>query len=51
MAQGFIQPHLAEWNNRVIPLASYVAGGLALRDVNITVGTTVRIQASLGSAV
>jgi hypothetical protein len=50
MAQGFIQPHLTEWNGREIALASYVAGGLALRDVRITVGNTVRIEASLGNA-
>jgi hypothetical protein len=51
MAQGFIQPHLATWNDRVIPLASYVAGELALRDIQITVGTSVRIEASLQGAV
>jgi hypothetical protein len=49
MAQGFIQPHLEQWNGRVIPLASYVAGGLALRDVHITVGEKVRVEASLGT--
>ena len=49
MAQGFVQPHINEWNGKVIPLASYVAGGLALRDVKIIVGTTVRVEASLGA--
>ncbi len=50
MAEGFIKPHLAEWNGRTIPLASYLAGGLALCDIHITVGETVRIEAVLGSA-
>jgi hypothetical protein len=50
MAQGFIQPHIEQWNGRVLPLASYVAGGLALKNIGITVGNSVRIEASLGTA-
>lgn len=49
MAQGLIQPRLAELNGRVIPLGDYVAAGLTVQDLRISTGEKVRLEATLGT--
>jgi hypothetical protein len=51
MAQGMIQPRLAEWNGRVIPLGDYMAAGLTVSDLRITTGEKVRLEATFAPAV
>jgi hypothetical protein len=50
MAQGMIQPRLAEWNDRVIPLGEYVAAGLTVSDLRISTGEKIRIDARFAPA-
>jgi hypothetical protein len=50
MAQGMIQPRLAEWNGRVIPLGDYIAAGLKVSDLQITTGEKVRLEATFAPA-
>lgn len=51
MAQGMIQPRLAEWEGRVLPLGGYVAAGLTVQDFRISTGEKVRLEASFAPAV
>jgi hypothetical protein len=50
MAQSMIQPRLAEWNGRVVPLGDYVAAGLTVSDLRITTGEKVRLEATFAPA-
>jgi hypothetical protein len=51
MAQGMIQPRLAEWNGRVVPLGNYVAAGLTVQDLRISTGDKIRLDATFGPTV
>jgi len=51
MAQSMIQPRLAEWEGRVVPLGDYVAAGLTVRDLRISTGEKIRLEATFGPAV
>lgn len=48
MAQSMIQPRLAEWEGRVVPLGDYVAAGLTVRDLRISTGEKLRLDATFG---
>ena len=50
MAQGMIQPRLAEYNDRVIPLGEYMAAGLTVSDLRISTGEKVRLEATFSPA-
>ena len=50
MAQSMIQPRLAEWNGRVVPLGDYVAAGLTVTDLRISTGEKVRLEATFAPA-
>jgi hypothetical protein len=50
MAQGMIQPRLAEYNGKVIPLGEYLAAGLTVSDLRISTGEHVRLEAKFASA-
>jgi hypothetical protein len=50
MVQGMIQPRLAEWNGRIVPLGDYVAAGLTVSDLRITTGEKVTLEATFAPA-
>jgi hypothetical protein len=49
MAQGMIQPKLAPLNGRVIPLGDYVAAGLSVKDLKISTGDRLRLEATFAA--
>ena len=51
LAQSFLHPHLAKWNDRTIPLPELTQGGFLLRDVRVEVtDDALRIEAELAAA-
>ena len=49
LATGFLRPRFAEIEKRSIPLAAYPFAGVALRDVRISGGNALRIDAQFGA--
>jgi len=47
LAQGFLAPHLATWQDRRIPLTDYSAAGMRVRNLRVTAGDVVRLDAEL----
>jgi hypothetical protein len=46
MARGILEPRLAEYNGKVIPLGSFVAAGLAVKDLRVATGDALTIDAT-----
>jgi hypothetical protein len=50
LAAGFARPHLDRLEGRTFPLMTFTPAGLSLRDVEMTVGETLRVSAHFGTA-
>jgi hypothetical protein len=50
LAAGFARPHLDRLEGRTFPLLTFTPAGLSLRDVEMTVGETLRASAHFGVA-
>lgn len=50
MAKGYLEPEIAKWNGRVVPLGDYIAAGLKVKDLRITAGEKARLEAQFGAA-
>lgn len=50
MAKGYLEPEIAKWNGKVIPLGDYVTAGLKVTDLKISAGEKARIEAKFGSS-
>ena len=49
MASGFIQPHLAEFEGRRIPLSAFPLGEIKIRNLSVEVGEALRLRAEFSS--
>jgi hypothetical protein len=50
MAQSFLRPRLDEWNGKELHLAAMLPANLAVREVRLSAGESVRVDASFGGA-
>ncbi len=50
LAQGFLAPHLAAWRGREVRLGSWLAAGLQVRDLRLSAGNALRLEASFAAA-
>jgi hypothetical protein len=50
LAGGFARPHLDRLEGRVFPLLASTAGGLRLRNLELTAGESLRVRAEFGAA-
>lgn len=50
LAGGYARPHLDRLEGRVFPLLAFTAGGLRLRNLEMTAGETLRVRAEFGAA-
>ncbi len=50
LASGYARPHLDRLEGRVFPLLAFTAGGLRLRNLELTAGDTLKVRAELGAA-
>jgi hypothetical protein len=50
LAGSYARPHLDRLEGRVFPLLAFTAGGLRLRNVELTAGATLHVRTEFGAA-
>lgn len=48
LAGSFLKPRLQQLEGRVIPLFAFLPGGIKLRDIQVSVGSALQVQARFG---